>query len=132
MAQKVRYRSVFISDVHLGTRNCQDEALLLFLKSVDTEFLYLVGDIIDLWAIRRSIYWPPSHNKVVRRVLKMARRGTRVKFIPSNHDEHLRQFLPISLGEVELVPEHVHHALNGLRLWVVHGDDFDLVTRYHR
>ncbi len=128
-----RYRTVWISDVHLGTRNCQAELLLRFLKGLRTDTLYLVGDIVDFWELRRNgIYWPASHNKVVRRVLKMARQGTRVVFIPGNHDENLREFLPIRLGEVECVREAVHETLAGERLWILHGDDFDLVTRYHR
>ncbi|HSO07751.1 MAG TPA: UDP-2,3-diacylglucosamine diphosphatase [Pelomicrobium sp.] len=129
---RTRYRTVWISDVHLGTKNCQDRALLRFLKSFEAEYLYLVGDIVDIWAIRRYIWWPPTHNKIIRRVMKMARQGTRVRFIPGNHDEHLRQFLPTRIGEIELLAEDVHYALNGQKLWIIHGDDFDLVTRYHR
>lgn len=131
-APRTRYRTVWISDVHLGTKNCQDRALLRFLKSFDADYLYLVGDIVDIWAIRRYIWWPPTHNRIIRRVMKMAKQGTRVRLIPGNHDEHLRQFLPINLGEIELVAEDVHHALDGRKVWIIHGDDFDLVTRYHR
>jgi UDP-2,3-diacylglucosamine pyrophosphatase LpxH len=130
---KARYRTVFISDVHLGTRNCQAELLLRFLKGLRTDTLYLVGDIVDFWEFSRSgVYWPASHNKVVRRVLKMARQGTRVVFIPGNHDENLREFLPIRLGEIECVREALHETLRGEQIWVLHGDDFDLITRYHR
>ena len=130
---KARYRTVWISDVHLGTRNCQAELLLRFLKGLRTDHLYLVGDIVDFWEFARSgIYWPSSHNKVVRRVLKMARQGTKVVFIPGNHDENLREYLPIRLGEIECVKEAVHETRDGRRIWVLHGDDFDLITKYHR
>lgn len=131
--RKPRYRTVWISDVHLGTRNCQAELLLRFLKGLRTDKLYLVGDIVDFWEFTRSgIYWPSSHNKVVRRVLKMARQGTRVVFIPGNHDENLREYLPIRLGEIECVRDAVHETADGRRIWVLHGDDFDLITKYHR
>ncbi|MBC7779029.1 MAG: UDP-2,3-diacylglucosamine diphosphatase [Proteobacteria bacterium] len=130
---KPRYRTVWISDVHLGTKNCQAELLLRFLKSFRTDQLYLVGDIVDFWEFARSgIYWPASHNKVVRRVLKMARQGARVVFIPGNHDENLREYLPIRLGEIECVKDALHTTADGRRIWVLHGDDFDLITKYHR
>ncbi len=133
LSGKARYRTVWISDVHLGTRNCQAELLLRFLKSFRTDQLYLVGDIVDFWEFARSgIYWPSTHNKVVRRVLKMARQGTRVVFIPGNHDENLREYLPIRLGEIECVMDAVHETHDGRRIWVLHGDDFDLITKYHR
>ena len=130
---KRRYRSVWISDVHLGTRGCKAEMLVDFLRAIETDTLYLVGDIIDGWSIRkRGWYWPDAHNEVVRRVLKMAHRGTRVVFVIGNHDEVLREYAGLSFGGVEFVLEAVHETADGRRLLVIHGDSFDGVVLYAR
>ena len=127
-----RPRAVFISDLHLGTPGCQAEALLAFLKANPSEHLYLVGDIIDGWQLRRRWYWPQSHNDVVQKLLKRARKGCRVVFVPGNHDEFARHFTGHHFGGVEVVPEAVHTTADGRRLWVVHGDHFDGVIQCAR
>ncbi len=128
-AGKPRYRCVFISDIHLGTPGCQAGALLDFLKCHSSETLYLVGDIVDGWALRRRWFWPQSHNDVVQKVLRRARKGCRVVYVPGNHDEFARQFTGHQLGGIELVREAVHVTADGRRLWIIHGDDFDGVIQ---
>ncbi len=125
----LRVRTVWISDLHLGTPGCQAKALLDFLKSVECRTLYLVGDIIDGWQLRRSWYWPQSHNDVVQKVLRKARKGTRVVFVPGNHDEFARHFVSHSFGGVEVVDDCMHLTADGKRLWVTHGDLFDGVVQ---
>jgi len=122
-------RTVFISDLHLGTPGCQAGPLLDFLKQHPSETLYLVGDIIDGWQLRRRWYWPQSHNDVVQKLLKRARKGCRVVFVPGNHDEFARHFTGHHFGGVEVVHEAVHTTADGKRLWVVHGDHFDGVIQ---
>ena len=129
---KTRYRTVWISDIHLGTRGCNAEMLVDFLHSIDCKTLYLVGDIVDGWRLRKGWYWPDAHNEVVRRVLKMAHRGTRVIFIAGNHDEMLRSYAGLSFGGVELALEAVHTTADGRKLLVTHGDAFDGVVLYAR
>ena len=125
----LHYRTVWISDIHLGTSGCQARALLDFLRRVDCETLYLVGDIIDGWQLRRSWYWPQSHNDVVQKILRKARKGTRVVFVPGNHDEFARRYLGHNFGGVDVVDEAVHTTADGRRLWVTHGDLFDGVIQ---
>ena len=126
------YASVFISDVHLGTRSCQAEALLDFLRHVDCDTLYLVGDIVDLWKVRRGPYWLQSHNDVLQKILRKARKGTRVVFIPGNHDEGLRDYCGTNFGGIELRRDCIHEAANGKKYLVMHGDEFDVIVRYAR
>src|SRR5438105_2117908 len=128
-AQRHRYRAVFISDMHLGTPGCQAAALLEFLKSHRSDYLYLVGDIVDGWQLRQRWYWPQAHNDVVQKLLRAARKGCRVIYVPGNHDEFAREFTGHHFGGVELVREAVHVTADGRRLWVVHGDDFDAVIQ---
>jgi UDP-2,3-diacylglucosamine pyrophosphatase LpxH len=125
-----RYRSVFISDVHLGTRGCKADFLLDFLRSVESENLYLVGDIVDGWRLRRSWYWPQAHNDVVQKLLRKARKGTRVFYVPGNHDEFARAYVENDFGHVRLVHDAVHQTADGRRLLVIHGDEFDGVVLY--
>ena len=127
---KIAVRAAFISDTHLGTAGCNAEFLLDFLKSVDCETLYLVGDIVDGWQLRKGWYWPPRHNDVVRCVLKKAKHGTRVVYVPGNHDEVFRGYVGLNLGGVELISEAVHLTADGRRLLVLHGDEFDGVVLY--
>jgi UDP-2,3-diacylglucosamine pyrophosphatase LpxH len=127
-----RVRSLFLSDIHLGTRACQAEHLLAFLKSWECENLFLVGDIIDFWAMNRSVHWPATHNTVVQKILKMARHHTKVCLIPGNHDELLREHAGSNFGDVHLLREHVHVAADGKQYLVLHGDEYDQVTHYHR
>ena len=124
-----RVRAVFVSDLHLGTPGCQAEALLEFLKAHPSDYLYLVGDIIDGWQLRKRWYWPQAHNDVVQKLLRRARKGCRVVYVPGNHDEFARGFTGHHFGGIELVQEAVHTTADGRRLWVVHGDDFDAVVQ---
>jgi UDP-2,3-diacylglucosamine pyrophosphatase LpxH len=125
-------RSVWISDVHLGTAGCNAELLLDFLKTVECETLFLVGDIIDGWQLRKGWYWPTRHNDVVRCILKKAKHGTRVIYVPGNHDEALRDFTGLNFGGVEIAEEVIHLTADGRRLLVLHGDQFDGVVLYAR
>jgi UDP-2,3-diacylglucosamine pyrophosphatase LpxH len=124
------YRAIFISDLHLGTPGCQAEALLEFLKTHSCDTLYLVGDIIDGWQLRRKWYWPQAHNDVVQKLLRKARKGCRVIYVPGNHDEFARDFLDHSFGGVEVVESAVHVTADGKKLWVIHGDYFDGVIQF--
>ena len=123
------YRAIFISDLHLGTPGCQALALLDFLKSHSSETLYLVGDIVDGWQLRRKWYWPQSHNDVVQKLLRRSRKGSRVIFVPGNHDEFARGFVGHHFGGIEVVEDAVHTTADGRQLWVVHGDYFDGVIQ---
>ena len=123
------FRSIFISDLHLGTPGCQADALLHFLKTYTCDNLFLVGDIVDGWQLRRKWYWPQSHNDVVQKLLRKARKGCRVIFIPGNHDEFGRHFLDHSFGGIEIREEAVHITADGKKLWVIHGDYFDGVIQ---
>ncbi|MBK8976183.1 MAG: UDP-2,3-diacylglucosamine diphosphatase [Planctomycetes bacterium] len=129
---KLRFRTVFISDTHLGTRGCKAEFLHDFLKSIDTDYLYLVGDIIDLWKARSGWYWNETQNKILRRILKIANKGTRVYFVPGNHDEYFRDFAGISFGEVDIVDQMEHEMADGRRFLVLHGDRFDAIVCNHK
>jgi UDP-2,3-diacylglucosamine pyrophosphatase LpxH len=124
-----RYRTIFISDLHLGTPGCQAESLLDFLRQHPSDNLYLVGDIIDGWQLRRKWYWPQSHNDVVQKLLRRARKGCRVVFVPGNHDEFAREFIGHQFGGIEVIDEAVHTTADGRRLWVIHGDYFDGVIQ---
>jgi len=127
-----KVRSLFLSDIHLGTRACQADRLLAFLKEYDAEYLYLVGDIIDLWAMKRGLYWPKEHNTIVQKILRKARHDTKVIFVPGNHDEGIRRYIGMSFGAVDVVSEHVHVTVNGKKMLIIHGDEYDQVTTYHR
>ena len=128
----MKVRTIFISDVHLGTRGCQAEALLEFLREYDCETLFMVGDIIDFWAMSRSINWARSHNTVVQKILRRARHGERVIFVPGNHDENLREYDGVTFGDILISNEWIHTTADGKKLLVIHGDEFDQVTRHHR
>ena len=128
--RKSHWRTVFISDVHLGTPGCQAKALLAFLKAHPSDRLYLIGDIIDGWQLRRRWYWPQSHNDVVQKILRRARKGCKVTFIPGNHDEFARHFLGHKFGGVDVVEDAIHTTADGRKLWVIHGDHFDGVIQY--
>jgi UDP-2,3-diacylglucosamine pyrophosphatase LpxH len=127
-----RFRTIWISDVHLGTRGCAAAMLIDFLDSVDSETMFLVGDIIDGWRMKRKFYWPVAHNDIVWRILKRAKRGTRIVYIPGNHDEMFRQFSGLSFGGVEIKRKAIHQTADGRRLLVMHGDEFDAVMLAHR
>ncbi len=127
-----KVRSVFLSDIHLGTRACQADRLVGFLRDYPADQTYLIGDIIDFWAMSRSIYWTPAQNTVVQKLLRRARHGDRVVFIPGNHDEALRDYCGIIFGDIEVVDELIHETADGRRFLLIHGDVFDQVTRHHR
>jgi UDP-2,3-diacylglucosamine pyrophosphatase LpxH len=124
------HRTVFISDIHLGTPGCQAQALLHFLRCNPCDTLYLVGDIVDGWQLRRRWFWPQAHNDVVQKLLRKARKGCRVVFVPGNHDEFARHFLGHNFGDIEVVEDALHTTADGRRLWVMHGDHFDGVIQY--
>jgi UDP-2,3-diacylglucosamine pyrophosphatase LpxH len=126
---KLLVRTVWISDLHLGTPGCQAVALLDFLRDVQCDTLYLVGDIIDGWQLRRTWYWPQSHNDVVQKLLRKVRKGTRVVFVPGNHDEFARHFVTHSFGGIEVVDDCMHVTADGRKLWITHGDLFDGVIQ---
>jgi len=124
-----RYRAVFVSDIHLGTAGCQAKPLLDFLKHHPSDNLYLVGDIIDGWQLRRRWFWPQAHNDVVQKLLRRARKGCRVVFIPGNHDEFALRALGHQFGGIEVHDDTVHTTADGRKLWVTHGDYFDAVIQ---
>lgn len=126
------FRTIWISDVHLGTRGCNHELLIDFLDHTDSETMYLVGDIIDGWRLKKKVYWPPEHNDIVWRILKRAKRGTRIVYIPGNHDEMVRPFSGMNLGGVEIMRAAFHDTADGRRLMVLHGDEFDTIMLAHR
>jgi UDP-2,3-diacylglucosamine pyrophosphatase LpxH len=132
MASTARYRAIWLSDIHLGTRGCKAEFLLDFLRHNESETLYLVGDIIDGWRLRRSWYWAQSHNDVIQKVLRKARKGTRVVYIPGNHDEWLRDYTDLEMGGIKMMDEAIHVTADGKRLLVIHGDAYDGVVKYAR
>ncbi|MHC2466887.1 UDP-2,3-diacylglucosamine diphosphatase [Bradyrhizobium embrapense] len=128
----VKVRSLFVSDVHLGTRGCQAERLIDFLRQHDAETVFLVGDIVDGWHLRSNWYWPSAHNAVVRELIELAQRGRRLVYIPGNHDEFLRDYAGAAFGGVEIVERAIHRGLDGRDYLIVHGDHFDLVVRHAR
>src|SRR3569623_1713767 len=132
VAGRRQFRTIWISDIHLGTRGCNAGMLIDFLDHVDSETMYLVGDIIDGWRLKKKFYWPAAHNDTVWRILKRAKRGTRIVYIPGNHDEMFRQFTGLSFGGVEIRRAAFHETADGRRLMVLHGDEFDAVMLAHR
>ena len=127
-----RYRTLWLSDVHLGTRDCKATALLELLRNCHAATIYLVGDIIDGWQLRKGWYWPQAHNDVVQKLLRKARKGSRVVFVPGNHDEFARHYAGLHFGGIEVLSDAVHLTAGGARLWVVHGDWFDGVVMHAR
>lgn len=132
MGTERSYRTLFISDVHLGTRTSQAEMLLDFLKHIDAETIYLVGDIVDFWRIRRGAVWPQTHNDVLQKLLRKVRKGARVVFIPGNHDEGIRDYAGMHFGGIEIERQALHVAADGRRFVVLHGDEYDVIVRYAR
>jgi UDP-2,3-diacylglucosamine pyrophosphatase LpxH len=131
MAQNVR--AIFLSDIHLGTSACQAERLLDFLRVYESEYLFLVGDILDFWAMRRrGIYWSAAQNTVVQKILKRARHDVQVVFVPGNHDEAVREHVGALFGNIRIERDYEHVAADGKRYLLIHGDEFDQVTKHHR
>ncbi len=129
---KTHFRSLFLSDIHLGTRGCRADELLDFLKKHTCDELFPVGDIIDGWRLEKSFYWPQTHTNVMRRFLTLSKRGTRVTYVTGNHDEFLRKYSVTEIGNIRLVDSAVHRTRAGQHFLVVYGDAYDVVTRYHR
>ncbi|MCW5751965.1 MAG: UDP-2,3-diacylglucosamine diphosphatase [Alphaproteobacteria bacterium] len=127
-----RHRAIWISDIHLGTPGCKAELLLDFLRHNESEYLYLVGDIVDGWQIRRSWFWTQSHNDVVQKLLRKARKGTKVIYVPGNHDEVLRDYAGLQFGGIAVEREAVHVTADGRRFLVIHGDQFDGIVCHAR
>ena len=126
----MKYRALFISDVHLGTRNSQAEMLVDFLREHDADTIYLVGDIVDFWRLNRGVLWPQSHNDFLQILLAKVREGTRVVFIPGNHDDGLRKYCGQRFGGIEIERQTIHETADGKRYLVLHGDEFDVVVKY--
>lgn len=124
------YRAIFISDMHLGTKRAQTAALLDFLRATESDQLYVVGDFIDNWSLRKNWYWDQLHNDVIQKLLRKARKGTKLVYIPGNHDENFRHFLNLRLGRVAVLEDAVHMTASGKRYLVLHGDKFDGVVRF--
>ena len=125
-----RFRAIFISDLHLGTKRAQTAALLDFLRDTESDQLYIVGDFIDNWSLRKAWYWDQSHNDVIQKLLRKARKGTKLIYIPGNHDENFRNFLNLRFGRVAVLEDTVHITATGKRYLVLHGDKFDGVVRF--
>ena len=123
-------RTLFISDVHLGTIGCQADYLLDFLKHNEAHTFYLVGDMIDGWRLKKSWYWPQAHNDVIQKILRKVRKGAEVFYIPGNHDEMARQFIGMTFGEIQIREDMIHVTAKGKKLWITHGDIFDSVMQY--
>ncbi len=128
----VRVRTLFLSDLHLGTKGCQAGLLLDFLRSYDADIIYLVGDIVDGWRLKSGWYWPQAHNDVMQKLLRKVRKGARLIYLPGNHDEFLRDYIGTSFGGIELAEHALHEAADGKRYLVIHGDQFDMVVRHAR
>lgn len=132
VVKKKHKKTIWISDTHLGTKGCQANKLVDFLKNHSCDTLYLVGDIIDGWRMKKSVYWPQSHTNVIRRILTLSKRGTRVIYITGNHDEFLRKYEQLDFGNIQLTDEALHTTADGRKLLVLHGDKYDVIVRYHK
>ena len=126
------YRTIWISDLHIGSTQCQADVLLDFLKHNESEKLYLVGDIIDFWALSKRVYWPRDHNTIIQKVLRKARHGTQVIYIPGNHDENIRDYDNYIFGDIIVKNSDVHTTLTGQKFLIVHGDEYDTIAKYHQ
>lgn len=131
-SKPLKFRSIWISDVHLGTRACKAEYLLDFLRHTESRYLYLVGDMIDFWNLRDGWYWPASHGQVIQAVMDKASRGTTVIYVPGNHDEMFRDHIGRLFGGVRVAADAIHKTADGRRLLVLHGDEFDGVVRHSK
>ena len=127
-----RYKSIFISDLHIGSTQCQADVLLDFLKYNESDVLYLVGDIIDFWALSKRVYWPQDHNTIIQKILRKARHDTKVIYVPGNHDENVRDYDDHVFGDIEVRNSIIHETADGKRFLVVHGDEYDTIAKYHQ
>ncbi|MGR8930476.1 MAG: UDP-2,3-diacylglucosamine diphosphatase [Gammaproteobacteria bacterium] len=126
------YRTIWISDLHIGSTQCQADALLDFLRHNDSEKLYLVGDIIDFWALSKKMYWPREHNTIIQKLLRKARHGTQIIYIPGNHDENIRDYDDYVFGDIVVKKSDIHTTVLGKRFLIVHGDEYDTIAQHHR
>ncbi len=126
------YRTIWISDLHIGSTQCQADVLLDFLKYNDSEKLYLVGDIIDFWSLSKKMYWPKTHNTIIQKLLRKARQGTKIIYIPGNHDENVREYDSYIFGDIEVKNSDIHTTAQGKHFLIVHGDEYDMVARHHK
>jgi len=127
-----RYKTIFISDLHIGSTQCQADMLLDFLKYNESEVLYLVGDIIDFWALSKKVYWPKEHNTIIQKILRKARHDTQVIYVPGNHDENVRDYDDYVFGDIVVKNSVVHVTADGRKFLVVHGDEYDTIAKYHK
>ncbi len=132
LGSQLSFKTIFVSDIHLGTRGCKASFFLDFLKHTESERLYLVGDIIDGWRLKKNWFWTQAHNDVVQKLLRKARKGTDVIYVPGNHDAFARDFLDHAFGEIAVRRDAVHLGIDGRRYLVVHGDEFDGVMMHAR
>ena len=128
--ESTHHKTLFLSDIHLGSKGCQAELLIDFLRQHEAEKIYLVGDIVDGWRLKRGWYWPQPHNDVVQKLLRKARKGTEIIYVPGNHDEFLRGFFGSHFGGVEVRDRDMHETADGRKLLIIHGDQFDVVVRH--
>ena len=126
------YRTIWISDLHIGSTQCQADVLLDFLKYNECEKLYLVGDIIDFWALSKKVYWPRDHNTVIQKILRKARHDTQVVYIPGNHDENIRDYENYVFGDIVVKTSDIHTTVLGKKFLIVHGDEYDTIAKYHK
>ena len=131
MNKPLSFKSIFISDFHLGTKGCSDEQLLKFLKNTESQNLFLVGDIIDMWQLKKKIYWPAGHNEIVQNILKKSKKNTNVVYIVGNHDEYIRDYLPLDIGNIKITNEMFYES-NGEKYFITHADLYDIVPCYHK
>lgn len=125
LVKPLRLRTVWLSDVHLGTKDCRADELLAFLNAITVKHLYIVGDLVDLWSMRRNVHWNSSHNAVIRKLIELANNGTQVIYVPGNHDEAIRDYHGLVFGEIPVLEQAIHTTADGRRLLVMHGDEFD-------
>jgi UDP-2,3-diacylglucosamine pyrophosphatase LpxH len=126
------YRTIWISDLHIGSTQCQADALLDFLRHNDSEKLYLVGDIIDFWALSKKMYWPRDHNTIIQKILRKARHGTQIIYVPGNHDENVREYDDYVFGDIVVKNSDIHTTAKGKRFLIVHGDEYDTIAKHHQ
>ncbi|WP_455211741.1 UDP-2,3-diacylglucosamine diphosphatase [Kaarinaea lacus] len=131
-AKPLRFRTIWISDVHLGYKGCKADYLLDFLKHTVSEYLYLVGDIVDIWSMKKTVFWPQAHNNVLRKILSKAKKGTKVVYIPGNHDELFRDHVGNHFGNIAIIKEELHTNSNGLQFLILHGDEFDMEVKCNK
>jgi UDP-2,3-diacylglucosamine pyrophosphatase LpxH len=126
----LKFRTIWISDLHLGTRGCQADAIVDFLRYTESQFLYLIGDIVDGWMLKKRWYWPQRHNDIIQKIMRRAKNGAEIFYLPGNHDEAARDYCGLQFGGVLVTDSAIHTTAKNERLLIVHGDQFDSVMRY--